>query len=172
VTNPEPHVCHCCGKQLGPNNLAWDYLLPDDLARLPEDELERCLLTSTGQIIVAEGFGNAIRVILPVALDTGHTATFGVWLAISEAAEWHRIVDSAGGRGEPWPGNTFTGRLLNAVAPWPGIYLTRAVAVAPGQNKVARIAKSPDRELRRVLSRQWSQAEVVAARAGEGGVHA
>lgn len=164
MTNEHPPACYCCGKVLGPQNLAWDYPLPDDLAKLTERELAECLTVNTGQIVVAEGYGNAIRVILPVPLDTGHTATFGVWLAITAEAEWHRVVDAAGGRGEPWPGCTFTGRLLNAVAPWPEIYLASATATAPEANKVARIVASSHDKLGQVLIGPWSQHHVVAAR--------
>jgi 8-oxo-dGTP diphosphatase len=163
LRSEDSSTCYCCGKVLGPDNLAWDYPLPDDLAKLTEDELARCMTVNTGQIVVAKGFGNAIRVILPVPLDTGRTATFGVWLAIATADEWHRVVDAAGGRGEPWPGCTFSGRLLNAVAPWPEVYLANATARAPGENKVAWIVASPHEKLSQVLIGPWSQHEVVAA---------
>jgi hypothetical protein len=160
----DPRVCHCCGKVLDADNLAWDYLLPDDLMVLSDDERSAVIRVATGQIVQAAGYGNAIRAILPIPLDTGEEVTLGVWLAITEAEEWNRVLDAAKAGGEAWAGTTFTGKLLNAVQPWRNVYLAEAVAVAPGPDKVPRITASPDRLLNRVLTGPWTHKKVVRSR--------
>jgi hypothetical protein len=161
----DARVCHCCGKVLDADSLAWDYPLPDDLAVLSEEERAASIQTWTRQIVQADGYGSAIRVILPIPLDTGDLVTLGVWLAIGGAAEWDRVLDAARAGGDAWSGTTFTGRLLNAVDPWPDVYLAEAVAVVPGPNKVPRITDSANELLRRVLTGPWTHKEVVGARA-------
>ncbi|MFF4879530.1 hypothetical protein [Micromonospora sp. NPDC000668] len=150
---------------LDADNLAWDYPLPDDLAALAEKERTASIQTLTRQIVQADGYGSAIRVILPIPLDTGDLITLGVWLAITPAAEWDRVLSAAQAGGDAWSGTTFAGVLLNAVEPWPDVYLAEAVAVVPGPNKVPRITDSASELLRRVLTGPWSHKEVVGARA-------
>jgi hypothetical protein len=125
--------------------------LPYDLAALSHEERTACIQTSTRQIVQADGNRSAIRVILPIPLDTGDLVRLGVWLAL-DGAEWDRVLDAAKAGGTAWSGTAFTGRLLNAVEPWPIVYLADATAIAPGPNKVARVTGSTNELLGRVIA--------------------
>lgn len=120
--------------------------------------------TSTRQIVQADEYGSAVRAILPIPLDTGDLVTLGVWLALN-GAEWDRVLDAARAGLSAWSGITFTGRLLNAVEPWPNVYLADATAIAPSPDRVARITGSTNELLGRVIAGPWTHKEVVAARA-------
>ncbi|GIG60826.1 hypothetical protein Lfu02_51980 [Longispora fulva] len=158
------HSCYRCGDDLPGHARAWDYLLPDPVALLSDEEQDRLIGVRTEQVVTASGVGNFIRVILPVPLDTGHTATFGVWLCVTSRPEWQAVIGAARAGGETWSGYTFSGRLATAVAPWPEVFGARATAVAPGPGLVAQIRRSDERRLARVLTQVWPDSEILAAR--------
>jgi hypothetical protein len=54
---------------------------------LSDEQRTTCIQTWTRQVVQADGYGSAIRVILPIPLDTGNLVTLGVWLALT-GAEW------------------------------------------------------------------------------------
>ncbi|QRP45915.1 hypothetical protein [Amycolatopsis sp. FDAARGOS 1241] len=77
MRRPTTSSCHCCGKPVSADNLAWDYEWPAPFAELPAAQL----LLRSESFIRTRDFGSAIRVILAVKLDSGHTSTLGVWLS-------------------------------------------------------------------------------------------
>jgi hypothetical protein len=54
---------------------------------LSDEQRTTCIQTWTRQVVQADGYGSAIRVILPIPLDTGNLVTLRVWLALT-GAEW------------------------------------------------------------------------------------
>src|SRR5882757_430264 len=117
-------ICPCCGKVLGPNELAVDYTWPDPLADLPAATRDAAIEFYSGVFLVSK-YGVAIRVILPVHLDSGHPVTIGVWLSL-HGADGDRVNTAAREGGDAWIGCTFTGMILNDIQPWPGTYGARA----------------------------------------------
>src|SRR3954466_6481917 len=106
--------CSCCGTVVGPDNLAWDFEWPDDLARMSSAERDATFEFASRAFLVARGYGAAIRVILPIHLDNGDTSTLGVWMALT-GDDPARVSRAAHAGGAAWIGCRFTGVLLNEV---------------------------------------------------------
>jgi hypothetical protein len=156
-------LCACCGLPLGPDNLAWNYEWPDDLARLSGRKRRKVVRAATGMVVVATGYGNAVRAILPIPLDDGREVTLGVWLGL-DPADFERVCEAGATGGDAWTGLRFAGVLLNAVAPWDGVLLKPATATASEPGKVARITESADPALAAVLTGPSPHAEVLRHR--------
>lgn len=157
-------MCHCCGKPVPEGNLAWDYLEPDPLAFLSDEERERRLGFQTPQVTGVKGLGNFIRVILPVPVEHDREATFGVWLVIPGLREWRRVMKAATQGGEAWAGTRFAGRLVTAVQPWPEVFGSWAQALVPGPDKVPLLVRGAAPELARVLTSVWPEEAILSAR--------
>ncbi|MDT7783573.1 MAG: hypothetical protein QOF58_1992, partial [Pseudonocardiales bacterium] len=151
----------CCGEVLDPNNLAWDNWLPDDLADLSDEERSERIVFESRVFIVANGYGTAARVILPITLDTGHTVTLGVWMSPDDP---ETMGETAREGGDPWIGYAFTGKLLNAVHPWPETSHTKITAQGFADRELARVVDAEDPVLKRVLTEKWPHRVVVDAR--------
>ncbi|WP_329054011.1 DUF2199 domain-containing protein [Amycolatopsis sp. NBC_01488] len=161
-TRAEPS-CYCCGKKLDPGHLAWNYVWPDLLAVLAKRERKKALRFHSDAFLVADGFGAAIRVILPIHLDSGHTATLGVWLGL-DGEDANRVNSAARDGGAAWIGCTFDGTLLNHVPPFPDTYYSRITAVASEERTLARVTDSADEAFKRILTGTWPHAEFLRAR--------
>lgn len=159
------NVCYCCGADVGAENLAWDYTWPDVLADMPADERETLVRHSSRVFVVAEGYGVATRVILPIKLDNDRTATLGVWVNLAGGGEQAWQIDQAVTQGgDAWIGYRITGELLNAVEPWPEVYFTEVTAVGVADGKIARVVDGTDPTLRRVLTETWPHQEFLRTR--------
>ena len=154
-------TCHCCGETLSADNLAWDFLQPDDFAELSAKQRAAAITFESRAFIVAEGFGAAARVILPIGLDTGHPVTLGVGVAPHAPDTMARTARQGG---SAWVGYTFTGTLLNAVEPWPETIHTEITARGLVDGELARVVDAADPLLKRVLTEKWPHRDVVGAR--------
>jgi hypothetical protein len=134
---------------------------PDDFAALSAEERAAGVVFESRAFIVAEGFGAAARVILPIGLDTGHTVTLGVWVAPHDPDTMARTAREGGAA---WVGYTFTGTLLNAVRPWPETVHTEITARGLVDGELARVVDAADPLLKRVLTEKWPHQDVVDAR--------
>ncbi|MFS8101956.1 hypothetical protein LFM09_32990 [Lentzea alba] len=154
-------ICHCCGDELSADNLAWDFVQPDDFANLSAKQRAKAITFESRVFIVAEGFGAATRVILPISLDTGHTVTLGVWVAPHDPDTMTRTAREGGAA---WVGYRFTGTLLNAVEPWPEVIHTELTAQGFADGELARVVDAENPLLQRVLTEKWPHQAVVGAR--------
>jgi hypothetical protein len=157
VTDQPVELCSCCGEPLPAGNLAWDLEEPDPVVYLDEAERADRISAQTDQGFCVQGLGNFIRVILPAPVEHDRTATFGVWLCITAAADWRRIMAAGSRGGSAWAGLTFEGRLASAIEPWPDIFGAWTRAVVPGPGKVPRLVHSHDPLLARVLTERWPE---------------
>src|SRR5262245_43099841 len=123
------HVCSCCGKPIADDNLGFNYVLPDVVADLSDEEYDERLGVNTDAVLTVQGCGSYFRVLLPVRLDDVRTVTLGVWLAIDSPGEFKRILDYCREPEDP-PSLTYQGVLSNAVAPWEGKTLGATVTAS------------------------------------------
>jgi len=72
---PETITCHCCGKTLPADNLAWNFAWPDPIAELSGAERKRTLKFSSDAFLFSREHGAAVRVILPIGLENGRRST-------------------------------------------------------------------------------------------------
>ncbi|GAB3873414.1 hypothetical protein GCM10029964_013630 [Kibdelosporangium lantanae] len=157
------NVCYCCGVELGPDNLAWNYELPQVFAGATADELADAFDFRSDAFLVTRRYGVAIRVILPIRLDNDRTATLGVWMSL-EGEDANRVNAAARDGGEAWIGCTFTGQLLNEVRPWPETCYARITALASEDRTLARVVDSEDPVVKRMLTETWPHREFLRER--------
>jgi hypothetical protein len=165
VTAPKSKICYCCGQELPAENMAWDYLYPDDVAELTDDQ-RAAQITFQSRAVIVSDVGSFIRAILPVRLDVGPVASLGVWLAIISEADYDRIMAAGRTGGDAWALLTFSGRVANHVEPWPEVFGAMAMVVVSGPGPAPRITDSTDSMLREVLTKQWPHREFLQARGG------
>ena len=175
MTGLHPATCQCCGTPLAADHLAWRYPVPDVIAKLSERDRARRIETATEAVLVADGLGAFFRALLPIRMDTGRSATLGVWLKIGDAETFYRVMDAGRAGGEAWASLSFEGNLANAVEPWPEVYRAAATAAVPAQETlpggaadeslaVPRIVRSDHPQLSRLLTEQWPQAQFLESR--------
>ncbi|GLY36006.1 hypothetical protein Amsp01_020300 [Amycolatopsis sp. NBRC 101858] len=156
-------TCSCCGQRLDPGHLAWNYVWPDPLAELTKRERRKALRFHSDSFLVADGFGAAIRVILPIHLDTDQTSTIGVWVGL-DGEDANRVNSAGRAGGAAWAGCTFSGTLLNGVPPWPDTYGVRITAAVPDERTMPRVTASENEAFKRILTGTWPHAEFLRAR--------
>ncbi len=178
MTGSHPTSCQCCGTPLASDHLSWRYPVPDVVAELSEPEASRRIGTFTEAVLVADGLGSFFRALLPVRMDTGRTAVLGIWLKISDAETFYRVMDAGRAGGQAWASLSFEGKVANAVEPWPAVYGARATAAVPDPRSlpdggddadlaVPRIVGTDHPLLSRVLTEQWPQERFLRSRRRE-----
>lgn len=163
----EPKMCYCCGEELSEDNLAWDYLYPDDLTEQMESERADPVIHYESRIVIVSDAGSFMRAIMPVRLEGGLTATLGVWLAFTSEEEFERAMAAGRAGGDTWKSLSFSGVLVNRVEPWPGVYgaaATATVLADEGPNGAPYISGTTQPLLAEVLAQEWPHQTFHAAR--------
>ncbi|GAA0987143.1 hypothetical protein GCM10009555_065910 [Acrocarpospora macrocephala] len=159
-----PRSCVCCGGPLDPNDLRFNYPLPDPVTELPDEEI-KSRVAGGPHVFVVEGMGRFLRVLLPIALDDGRRVTFGVFVAVGSQA--YEKAREAAGDGEKYLQLTYSGLLANAIEPWGNELLGAEVEVAVlDPRQMAYVVGSEHQALARVFQEQWPASDVLGARAG------
>ncbi|MET8039868.1 DUF2199 domain-containing protein [Micromonospora sp. NPDC005215] len=161
----EPCVtCSCCGTPLDPEHAAVNFELPDEIAGIDDDEFQRLVDTHTYVVLTVRGHGSYLRVILPIRIDDGRTATFGVWVAVSEE-DFYRVRDTWAS--ESYSSLRFTGLLTNAIQPWGDQIVGARVEIAViYPDAIPHVVSSSQPLLREVLQRPQPTQDVLAPNGG------
>ncbi|WP_440082171.1 DUF2199 domain-containing protein, partial [Streptosporangium sp. LJ11] len=168
-TRSEPKTCYCCGEELSDDNLAWDFLYPDDLAEQFESEQPDPVIDYESRTVIVSDVGSFMRAILPIRLEGGLTATLGVWLAFTSEEEFERTMAAGRAGGNTWKSLTFSGVLVNRVEPWPDVYGAKATATVlaeKGPNGAPYVSGTTQPLLAEVLAQEWPHHPFLGARRG------
>lgn len=153
-----------CGRELDEHERDVRYGLPDPVLNLPDRELPQgTWMTgpSANESVMMQvpGVGPFVRSLLPVRLTGGYSVTFGVWVGIHP--------DDLQRAFKCWWAPEYAdleleGRLANALRPW-GLLAAPVELKVLDENHTPYVVGSTNDQLKAVLAREWSHAEVLDA---------
>ncbi|MEV6523185.1 DUF2199 domain-containing protein [Longispora sp. NPDC051575] len=162
LTNRRTPTCTCCANGLDASDPRFNLSLPTPVAELSETEFDEQVIWVSDQVVITRTLGGFVRVLLPVPLTDGRTATIGIWASVSseDFEEQLRI-----GRGEaPHSGASLEGRLANDLEPWGDSILAAPVRIAsPGERRTLVVLPDSHPRVAEILTSRWRPAEVLPA---------
>lgn len=158
---------HClgCGGPLDPEHPRFDIALPQPLAEISDAERTACVSTETDKLIVADGIGNFIKVLLPISLDDGRRVTYSLWVGMNGSV---LEAMSQRMRTQGMAGIKIEGVLANSLHPWGDGMLKADAQIESKQTEPGGynlfIVGSTAPELKRIIQGSWPAAFVLGDR--------